>query len=100
MHDDRALPIRGAEAVRTGIATAENHDALSVRGDLAGRIERVAEVALVLLRKEIHREMDPLQLASRDRQVTRLGRAHREHDRVVLRAHLVGVDVQCRRGSW
>ena len=27
MHDDRALAIRGAEAIGTGIAAAENHDA-------------------------------------------------------------------------
>ena len=56
-------------------------------------VECVAEVALVLLRQEIHREMDPVELAARDRQVARLGRAHREHDRVVLRAHFIGVYV-------
>src|SRR5215472_13620402 len=94
MNHDRALAIRRAQAVRAGIAAAEDDYAFAGRGDLGRRIEGVAEVAFVLLRQEVHGEMDPLELAPRNRQIARLGRAHRQYDCIVLRAHLVGVDVE------
>ena len=50
---------------------------------------RLAADAPVLLRQEIHGEMDALQLAAGDRQVARLFGAAGEHDRVVLLDQLV-----------
>src|SRR5580658_1597450 len=94
MHAESALPVRRAEAVRAGVAAAQDDDALPVRAELEFRIERVAEVALVLLRQKFHREVDALEVASGDRQVARLGRAHGQADRVELFAHLVAVHVE------
>ena len=50
---------------------------------------RLVADAPVLLRQEVHREMDALELAARDRQIARLLGAAREHDRVVLLDELV-----------
>ena len=55
---------------------------LPVAQDLVGHA--VARDDLVLLRQELHREMDAVELAARHRQVARLLRAAREHDRVEL----------------
>src|SRR5439155_25564178 len=56
------LADRGPEAIRAGVAAAENNDVLVLRGERIGHLG--AEVHLVLLRKVIHREMNPLQLAA------------------------------------
>ena len=51
------------------------------------RLQRlvVAGDALVLLRQEIHREMDAGEFAARDRQVARLLGAAGQHHRVIAR---------------
>ena len=62
-----ALAVRGADAVRAGVAAADHDDMLALGADRApGRRQRfvVAGHALVLLRQEIHREMDAVQLAA------------------------------------
>ena len=54
---------------------------------------RLAADAAVLLRQEVHGEMDALELAARDRQVARLLGAAGEHHRVVLGDELLGRDI-------
>jgi len=60
----------------------------------------VAGHPLVLEREELHREVDPLQLSTGDRQVAGLGRAPTEADRVELlqepAGRQVGADVDAR----
>ena len=88
------LAVGGAKAVGAGIAAAEDDDLLARGGDRNRRIDLVTEVTLVLLGQEFHREVDAVELASRNGQVAGLGCSHGEADRVELRAHLVGVDVE------
>jgi hypothetical protein len=92
MHRKGTLAVRGAEAVRASVAAAEDHHALAGREDLAG--DGVARHDLVLLGQEVHREVDPGELAARHAQVARLGRAAREHDRVELAAQLGRVHIR------
>src|ERR1051326_2897787 len=80
MHRRRALAVRRAEAVRAGVAAAEDDDPLAGRAQLA--LDPIAGVHLVLLRQELHREVNAPEIASRDGQVARLCRATGEHDGV------------------
>ena len=53
----------------------------------------LAADAAVLLRQEVHGEMDALELAPGDRQVARLLGAAGEHHRVVVGDELIGSDI-------
>src|SRR5579862_4061716 len=94
MHAERALTVARAEAVGAGVAAAEDHHALALRADEDIVRNLVALVALVLQRQEFHREVDALKFAAGNRKVARFGRAHRERDRVILRAQLVAGDIK------
>src|SRR6267154_1631802 len=62
----RALAVRGADAVRAGIAAADDDDMLAFGGDRTlrrGDRLGIAGDALVLLRQIIHRKMDARELA-------------------------------------
>jgi hypothetical protein len=91
---DRGSPLPGGRpnAVRPGIAPADHHDVLALGRDrvAAGRRRLiVARAALVLLRQEIHREMDAVQPAARHCQVARpFGPAGQRH-RIVIRQQRV-----------
>ena len=61
--------------------------------------ERLAADAPVLLRQEVHGEMDAVELAARDRQVARLLGAAGEHDRVVVGEQLLGRQVDADMGA-
>jgi hypothetical protein len=69
-HAGRTVAVAGAHAVAAGVAPADDDDVLAGGGDLL--FELVAGVDLVLLRQELHREMDAIELAARHRQVARL----------------------------
>src|SRR2546430_16291948 len=69
MDGDRALAVRRPEAVRPRVATAEDDDALAGRQDLS--VYPVAGVHLVLLRQEVHGEVDAGELAAGQRQGSR-----------------------------
>src|SRR5581483_6153219 len=68
-----AVAVRRPEAVGARIAAAQDHDALPGREDLA--VHAVARDDLVLLRQELHRVVDPAQLATRHLEVASPGRA-------------------------
>ena len=55
--------------------------------------DRVAGDDLVLLRQELHREMDAVEIAARHRQIARRFRAARDHDRIVVGEEVLGRDV-------
>ena len=92
MHRSGALAMHRAEAVGAGVAAADDHDMLAGRGDEVVIRNHVAFAAAVLERQELHREMDALQIASRNRQVTCHRDTARQHHGVELRAQTVGAD--------
>ncbi len=71
---------------------AVGEDRRAVAGFLAGH-------AAVLLRQEIHGEMDALELAAGHRQVARLFGAAGEHDGVVVLEQFVGRHVDADMGA-
>ncbi len=75
--------MRGAHAVGAGVAAADHDDVLAIGAQLA--LELAAGVHLVLLRQELHREMDAVEVAARHRQVARLlGATGQQHGVEVL----------------
>src|SRR6202030_135373 len=83
-HRARALADRSADAVRAGIAAADDHDVLAAGEDRLPLRLRFPAHAPVLLRQEIHGEMDALELAPGNWQIARLLRAAGEHQRIIL----------------
>ena len=78
-----AVAVAGAHAVAAGVATADHDHMLAVGAQLA--LELVTGVDLVLLRQELHREMDAVQVATGHRQIARLfGAAGQQHRVKVL----------------
>jgi hypothetical protein len=65
----RALPERRADAVRTGVAAADHDDMLAFGENVRGVAERLGGDAAVLLRQEIHRKVDAVEVAAGDRQI-------------------------------
>ena len=83
--DFAPLAVRRADAVGAGVAAADHDDVLARRQDLVRH--RVAGDDLVLLRQELHREVDAGELAAGHRQVARLlGAAGRARPRRTRRA--------------
>src|SRR5205085_4003263 len=87
-----ALAERGADAVRSGIAAADHDDMLVAGKDIANAAERLAGDAAVLLRQEIHREMDAVEIAAGDREIAAGFGAASQRDRVILFEQLVRID--------
>ncbi len=92
-HAGRALAVGGAEAIRAGVAAADDHDVLAGGGDELLVGDLVSLAATVLQREVLHREMDASQLPPRHLQVACSSRATSEDDRVVSGAELVMRDV-------
>ena len=78
-HRCGALAVHGAEAIRAGVAAADDHDVLA--GGVDPR-QFVAFAVAVLLRQVIHREVHALELASGHVQIARLAGAAGEQDRI------------------
>jgi hypothetical protein len=87
----RALAVGGAEAVGAGVAAADDHDVLVLGRDELALLDGVTFAALVLQRQVVHREVDALELAARDRQVAADRHAAGEHDGVERPGQLLGV---------
>ena len=86
-----ALAMAGAEAVRAGVAAADDDDALAGGEDGASGFHggeellfRVAFVAAILLGQKLHGEVNALELAAGDGQIARLLGAAAEQDGVVV----------------
>ena len=95
------LPVHRAQAVGAGVAAADDDDVLVFGGDELPFWDLVPFVAAVLKRKELHREVDAGQLASRHPQVARRRGAAGEHDGVERVAHLADghVDTDVATGA-
>ena len=87
-HGKRALAMRSADAVRSGIAAADDDDMLATRidhafGRRAGFI--VARDAPILLAEIVHREMNTAKRTSRQINVARkLGPAGEDHHFIIV----------------
>src|SRR5579863_6725510 len=66
MHRERLLAMARSQAVGAGVAAADDDDALAGCQDFEGGIDLVAEASLILLRQEVHGEVDSIEIASRD----------------------------------
>ena len=91
-HLERALADRGADAVGAGVAAADHDDMLAGREDRLVGADRLAADAAVLLRQELHREMDAGEVAPGDRQIARRLGAAGERDGVVVVDQRGGAD--------
>ena len=80
----RTLTVRGAEAVGSGVAAADDDNLLALSGD-GGSVE-VAQLHTVGDRQELHRLMDAVQFAARDRQIASCGGAAGQNHCVELLA--------------
>ena len=85
------MAVAGAEAVRAGIAAADDDDAFSGGANLIR--DRVARDDFILLRQELHREVNALELAAGDVQVARGFRAAGQHQGVEFLAQILRGDV-------
>ena len=83
-HRQRPLADRGADAIGAGVAAANDDDVLAASEDRVGVICGFAAQPSILLRQEIHGEMDAFQLAAGNGQVARLLSAAGEHDRIMV----------------
>src|SRR5262245_10061605 len=88
MHRRAALTIGGSEAVRTGIAAAEDDDTPALGSDLIRYL--VASHHLVLLGQEVHGEVNALELAAGNGEITRPGGTTGQGDGIELLAQAVG----------
>jgi hypothetical protein len=74
------------QAIRTGVAAADDDHALAGRKNLDCRVDRVSETAFVLLGEKLHRVVNPLELACRNCQITRLLGTAGENNRIEIAA--------------
>ena len=96
VHARRTLAVRGAQAVRAGVATADDHHPLVFRGDgrLSVGVEHgVAVGGLIGPRQVFHRLKDTGELPARDGQVAPVGGATGQHHGVELLAEFGGGDI-------
>ncbi len=100
MHRERLLPVRCAQAIRPRVAAADDDHALAGGQNLPAAGTASPSHALVLLRQEIHREMDALQLAAGHLQIARLLRAAGQQDGIELAPQIVHRHVARRRARW
>src|SRR5687768_16796220 len=83
----------GADAVAAGIATADDDDVFALGIDELAIAMIAVEQALSVGGEELHRKVDAFELAARDWQIARLGRAGREQQGVVIVDELLRIDV-------
>ena len=88
VHRGRALAVGRAEAVRPGVAATDDDDALALGVD--GRRAQRALLDQVGGLQVLQGQVDPVEVASGHRQVTRQGGAAGEDDRVEGGLHLGG----------
>ena len=86
-----SLPSRRAQAVSTGVAPADDYDILASGSEIEAAVDLPPAYAPVLLRQKVHREVDPIQIATRDWQVPGLLRANAKQYGVVLRQQFAGL---------
>ena len=100
VHRAGALTVDGAQAVRAGVAAADDHDPLSLRGDDVCRRDVVAGQPPVLLRQVLDGEVHAAELATPEIWRSRAhGVPRPEHDRIELPAQ-AGDRNRCRSRRW
>src|SRR5262249_8038255 len=77
------LTMACAETIRARVATADDDDAFSGGENFFRRIKQVAVAALILLRQEFHRIVDPVQFPAPDFQVARMLCSAGENDGII-----------------
>src|ERR1700687_5150531 len=87
------LALAGAQAVRAGIAAANDDHPLARRENFDTCVDRVAVASLVLLREEFHRIVNPLQFASGNFQITWMLGAARQDDSIEFTTQIFDRDV-------
>src|ERR1035437_5971223 len=98
-HRPGALPERGTDAVRSGVAAADHDHMLAAGENVRRAAERLVADAAVLLRQEIHREVNAPEIAAGNRQVARGFGAAGQRQRVVLVQHLARIERAGRRAA-
>ncbi len=88
----RALPERGADAVRAGVAAADHDDMPAAGENVGGAVQRLRGDAAVLLRQEIHREVNAGEVAAGDREIAAGLGAAGQRDRVIFLDQLLRID--------
>src|SRR6185295_2734120 len=96
MRFNAALPVHSPETIGSGIAAADDDDALALCRNRLVR-DRVAGVAFVLLRQIVHRQVDALEFSPGNRQFTGLLRTYSEADGIELLPQLFARDVCSNR---
>ena len=74
------------QAVSASVAASNDDHALAGRKNLDCRVDRVSETAFVLLGEKLHRVVNPLELACRNCQITRLLGTAGENNRIEIAA--------------
>src|ERR1700730_981286 len=97
MYRFRLLPVASPEAIRACIATADDHNALACRKNLVRH--HITSAARVLLRQELHREINSLEFPSRNFQVTWIFSASGQQDSVELLAQILRGNISAHVGS-
>src|SRR5688572_539345 len=95
LHDRyRALAMRSAQAVRAGVAAADDDDLFALGRDELIVRNHVAFAAFVLQREVVHREMDAVELAPGDRQIARKRGSAGQQERVIVLSQLFNGDIR------
>ncbi len=85
----RFVTMRSAEAIRAGVAAADDHNTLAGGEDTLRIRNTVAFADLVLDGEEVHREVNAFEFASGDFEVTRMFRASGQKDGIEVAAQFV-----------
>ena len=97
VHGLRLLPVARAQAVRAGVAAADDHDALARGQDLIRHC--VPGDALVLLREKLHGEVNSLEFAPGNFEVARIFSAAGQQNGVKFLAKVLRGNVPAHVGS-
>jgi hypothetical protein len=92
----RALAMTRPHAIRAGVTTTDHDDALSSRPDTQAVIDDITRHATVLLREEVHCQVDATKLAAGHAQIAGSLRSTRKEHRVELGAKGIGRNVDAR----
>ena len=85
----RPLPVSGAQAIRAGIAAAQDNHPLALGGQPVSHFHQLTRVETVLLGKIFHGEVNAVQLPARHRKVAGLSGAAGQADGVEVIEKLV-----------
>ncbi|KAI3478074.1 hypothetical protein L1887_60005 [Cichorium endivia] len=94
-----AVTKRGSLSVATSVTTTNDDDVLALGAEVVAVLQTRVEERLGVGGEEVHGEVNAVGLAARHLEVTRPGGADSVDDGVVLRVHLLGVNVATNVGA-